>query len=236
MFRFRAEGNALSILSADRLASGSVGSYQARFEFGKDWEDLSKIAVFRAGDEARSVPLDDTGLCVIPWEVLANCGQRLYTGVCGMQEGVTAQATVWAYCGKIYEGAVPGDPSWPPTPNLWEQELAHKQDKLSGLPGQIVGFNAKGNAMAQDVLSDGGGTGPGQAVLRYVIRERRRDSGKPAYGLEDLADGAVLETGNLSGEAAISVLANGREYAAKNMSASGGDVPDGTIIIRKMEA
>lgn len=193
MFRFLAKENVLSILSADRLSSGAASSYRVQFEFSAEWEAMTKIAVFRAGETARSIPLDETGQCDIPWEVLENYGRRLYTGVCGMQDGLTVQATIWANCGKIYEGAVPGEPSFPPTPNRWEQALALKQDNLSGLPGQIVGFNAKGCATAQDVLSDGGEHGPGQAMLRYVIRERHRDSDKPTYGLEDVTDGIIEE-------------------------------------------
>lgn len=227
MFRFRAGKNVLSILSADRLASGSTGSYQAHFEFGEEWEGLSKIAVFRAGKEARSVPLDDTGQCDIPWEVTANHGQRLYTGVCGIQDGLTVQATVWANCGKIYEGAIPGGPSRPPTPDLWEQELAQKQDKLTGLPGQMVGFAENGCAAAQDMPSGGG------SLHLHIIRERQREPWKPAYGMEYM--GVILETESLSGEAEITVLASGQEYDAKNMSANGDSAPDGTLIIKKME-
>lgn len=40
-----------------------------------------------------------------------------------------------------------------------EEVAAAKQDKLSGLPGQVVGFDSNGNAIPQDAPSGGGGTG-----------------------------------------------------------------------------
>lgn len=71
--------------------------------------------------------------------------------------------------------------------------------------------------------------------IRYVIRYRYRDDGKPAYGLDAERKKVVLETGNLSGAAEISLLVSGREYDAENMSFYGEDSPDGTILIKKME-
>lgn len=161
MFTFRAEKNSLSVLAADCLASGAVGSYQAQFEFSDDWTGISKIAVFRADGTVRSILLDETGKCEIPWEVLEYYGHRLYTGVYGVRNDITVMTTIWKDCGKIREGASSGESSRPPAPELWRQELRNKQDKLSGQPGQVVGFDASGSATAQN-LPSGGGEGSGQ--------------------------------------------------------------------------
>ena len=37
--------------------------------------------------------------------------------------------------------------------DLFTTKLAAKQNKLKGQPGQVVGFNATGNAIAQDALT-----------------------------------------------------------------------------------
>ena len=71
--------------------------------------------------------------------------------------------------------------------------------------------------------------------IRYVIRDRYRDPGKPAYGLQNGPTAVVLEAGNLSGGTEITLVVNGKEYDADNMSTDGVNAPDGTIIIRKME-
>lgn len=75
--------------------------------------------------------LDDSGECVIPWEVLTSPGQPLMAGVFGTADK-TALPTVWASLGTILEG-VPGDGAGaqPPTPDLWEQELDRKGDALA---------------------------------------------------------------------------------------------------------
>ena len=58
---------------------------------------------------------------------------------------------------------------------------------------------------------------------------------KPGYGLGDGPVKVVLETGDLTGTAEISLLVSGREYDAENMGFYGDDLPDGTILIKKTE-
>ena len=87
--------------------------------------------MFKAGKESRIVLLDESGECVIPWEVLVSPGLPLLAGVFGSADE-TALPTTWASLGTILEG-VPGDGegSKPPTPDLWEQELDRKGDTLA---------------------------------------------------------------------------------------------------------
>lgn len=152
IFILRANKNKLEVLEREPTTSGSVNVYTARFEFGDDWRGLTRKAVFKAGKESRTVLLDESGECVIPWEVLAEHHPltQLKAGVFGSADA-TALPTTWADLGTILEG-VPGDGEGakPPTPDLWEQELAKKQDKLKGQPDQLVGFDADGNAVAKD--------------------------------------------------------------------------------------
>lgn len=70
---------------------------------------------------------------------------------------------------------------------------------------------------------------------RHVIATRVRDPSKPSYGLEDGDAVAVLDVGPFTGGAEVTAIVSGVEYDAKNMSASGDDVPDGTLILRKVE-
>lgn len=150
MFVLYAEKNKISVRKKETITSGSVNVYTARFEFSDDWQGLTRKAVFKAGKESRTVLLDESGECAVPWEVLASPGQQLMAGVFGAADE-TALPTTWALLGLILNG-VPGDVegSKPPTPDLWEQELAKKQDRLKGQPDQLVGFDAEGNAVAKD--------------------------------------------------------------------------------------
>lgn len=62
--------------------------------------------------------------------------------------------TVWVEAGTIYEGTKQGENALPPTPDVTElifTELNGKQGKLIGTQGQMVGFDAKGEAEAQTV-------------------------------------------------------------------------------------
>lgn len=70
---------------------------------------------------------------------------------------------------------------------------------------------------------------------RRVVAVRVRDPSKPTYGLEDSGEAVVaLEVGPYTG-AGVAAIVSGVEYDAKNMSASGENVPDGTLILRKVE-
>lgn len=160
MFQLYASKNILLIRQKEPLTSGSVNVYRVGFTFSADWEGLAKTAVFRAGEKTVSVIPDGAGECVIPWEVLQTPGDTLSVGVCGTLGGEVVLPTIWATLGNILEGASPGEDAQPPTPDLWQQALDAKQDKLTGQPGQVVGFDENGNAVAQDNPGGSGGEGP----------------------------------------------------------------------------
>lgn len=150
MFLLKADKNKLILLRREPLTSGSVNVNTVKFEFSADWDGLTRTAVFRNDAENRSILLDGTNQCEVPREVLSAAGQRVYAGVYGMRGQETVLPTIWASLGVVLSGAAPDGGTYPPTPELWEQELAKKQDKLHGEPGQLVGFDESGNAVAQD--------------------------------------------------------------------------------------
>ena len=150
MFTICAKKNRLEVKEREVLTSGSVDVCTARFKFSPEWEGLKRTAVFKTVEEPVAVALDDTGECAIPWEVLKEPMVHLYAGVYGTKEDSVVLPTVWADLGVIQEGVTCGVSSRPPTPSLWERELAQKQDALRGSPGQLVGFDEDGRAVAVD--------------------------------------------------------------------------------------
>lgn len=150
MFVLYADKTQLAVREKEPVTSGSVNVYHAQFEFSDDWDGLTRTAVFQAGSVSRSVLLDESGTCTVPWEVLKTPRISLAAGVCGEKDGDVVLPTVWAWLGLIMEGAAPEEDAQPPTPDLWEQELAKKQDKLHGQADQLVGFDDQGNAVPVD--------------------------------------------------------------------------------------
>lgn len=150
MFTLYAKKNRLAVEEYEVLTSGSVNVYTARFKLSPEWEGLERTVVFKTVEEPIAVPLDGTGECAIPWEVLKRPMVHLYAGVYGTKDGNVVLPTVWADLGVIQEGVTCGTDSRPPTPPLWKQELAQKQDALRGGPGQLVGFDEDGRAVAVD--------------------------------------------------------------------------------------
>lgn len=130
MFILCVDKTRLTVRQREPLTSGSVNVYQIRFEFTSDWDGLTQTAVFRAGGKSISVLLDESNTCVVPWEVLEKPEIKLFCGVCGVRGSETVLPTVWADLGWIAAGVRPDGDSLPPTPELWQQELARKGDAL----------------------------------------------------------------------------------------------------------
>ncbi|MCI9331301.1 MAG: hypothetical protein HFG05_03905 [Oscillibacter sp.] len=131
----------------------------AKFEFSGQWEGLTTKAVFCGSGVTKTVLLNG-GECVIPWEVFTSHGQPLMAGVFGGMDE-TVLPTTWAYLGTILEG-VPSDAAGtrPPTPDLWEQELDRKGDKLGYTGAGELGLYS-GDRLLSSVPVSGGGGGPG---------------------------------------------------------------------------
>lgn len=157
MFVLKAEKNRLTVLEREMVTSGSVNAYTVRFQFSRDWDGLSRTACFKSGAQTVSVLLDGSGECTVPWEVVDpdDKGKTLYAGVYGAKDSEVVLPTVWASLGVILEGVAGGANARAPTAPLWRQELERKQDRLAGRPGQLVGFDGDGRAVALDGAAAG---------------------------------------------------------------------------------
>lgn len=164
MILLYADKNQLTVREGEPLTSGAVNAFQARFEFSPDWEGLTRKAVFQAGGKRVCAPLDENGVCTIPWEVLEKPLIPLKAGVYGTRDD-TVLPSAWAKLGTIRQGAVPGGETRPPTPALWQQTLAGKGDRLDYTQEGKLGLYA-GNKLlsAVTVVGGTGGTGGGYGV------------------------------------------------------------------------
>ena len=156
MFVLYADKNQLTVRRKEPVTSGSVNVCTARFEFSSDWAGLTRKAVFKAGKKSRTVRLDESGACGIPWEVLTTHGLPLMAGVFGTRDD-TSLPTTWALLGTILEG-VPGngEGARPPTPEVWEQELAGKGDGLE-YDGLNLSLKSGEKTLSTVEIAGGGG-------------------------------------------------------------------------------
>lgn len=95
---------------------------------------------------------------------------------------------------------------------LLDPKLSAKQDKLTGAPGQVVGFGEDGNAVAQDAPSGRGGSVPSGCILIWSGTSTAVPDGWALCdgnnGTPDLRDRFVLGAG-----ASYAVRATGGEAA-----------------------
>lgn len=173
MFSMRAQKNKLTVLERETITSGSVEVYTVRFEFSPDWDGMTRTAVFQAGGETRSLALDSSGLCTIPWEVLQKPNVVLRAGVYGERGGTVILPTIWAGLGTILEG-VPanGAGARPPTPDLWEQGLSGKGDSLAydGLNLSLMSGDKLLSTV--EIVGGSGGTGDHRELAHRDAEEQ----------------------------------------------------------------
>lgn len=121
--RLRATGQTLELVESERLVSGSVEIYTAEFEFDAAWDGYAKTAVFTddMGRSAEVALAENT--CTIPWEIL-RAGKYIHVGVYGVN-GDKRYPTIYTANGlRVFEGALPANPSQPPSPTEYEQLLS----------------------------------------------------------------------------------------------------------------
>lgn len=158
MFVLYADKAQLTVREKEPITSGSVNVYPVRFEFSPDWDGLEKTAVFQAGCRSWSILLEAGVEYTIPWEALKIPGYCLFAGVYGQQGEEIVLPTIWANLGLIQPGASPGEEARPPTPDLWQQELAKKGDRLAYTETGELGLYAGENVLSS-VPVEGGGSG-----------------------------------------------------------------------------
>lgn len=150
--------------------------------------------MFRGSGVTKTVLLDESGECVIPWEVLAEYHPltELKAGVYGSMDE-TALPTTWASLGTILEG-VPGDGdgSKPPTPDLWEQELDRKGDTLGYTEDGKLGLYAGDKLLSAVPVQGGEGGISDHRALSHRDAEGQHPI-EAITGLEEIPNKRVLE-------------------------------------------
>lgn len=126
--------NIATLCCSEPITSGSSNVYLVEFHFSPEWEDLTRVAVFRAGDTVVDVLLDETNLCFMPWEVLSTPYVRVQFGVYGTRNGDVVLPTIWAKTDQVIEGVVTKADSNPPSASLYKQILDRLGEVEQAIP------------------------------------------------------------------------------------------------------
>ena len=86
MIKLKADKANLVVLRREYVTSGSSRIYEVQFEFSSEWDGLSKLVLFRIGDDEPTAPvlLPLNNRCQIPTSILYQPGKMLYIGVMGV--------------------------------------------------------------------------------------------------------------------------------------------------------
>jgi L-aminopeptidase/D-esterase-like protein len=81
---------------------------QIEFDFSEEWNGLVKTAVFRCSG-TKDVLLSESGVTVVPHEILAVPGMDVEVGIHGVREDGTTWPSPTSYCkiGVVDAGADP---------------------------------------------------------------------------------------------------------------------------------
>jgi len=120
-----------AVVGTKELITTSSAGIQCQFTFSEDWDELSKIAIFRNGDEGQEIPvaLPNSNLVEIPAQSCYEeyVDEPIFVGVYGTDGlGAVIIPTVWVSLGVLRPGAVTTGIITPaePTPDMWGQILA----------------------------------------------------------------------------------------------------------------
>ena len=145
-FRFFGADGAMTV--PEKLTTGMLGR-QVKLEFSSEWDDLTKTAVFAAGDV--SIAVHGVGeIVTIPAEVLLVPMQRLYIGIYGeLSDGTLIIPTIYARGPRIERGADPygavaGNPPMPKWKELEEQVEALEKN-VTAMEEQVAALEQGGS-------------------------------------------------------------------------------------------
>ena len=141
MIQITANTRVASVENKEKLTSGSVG-IPVHYTFSDDWNDLTRVAVFRNDDDSDSqidIILTSSNECTIPWENLKHpdtIDTVVFAGVYGSDgNGDIVIPTIWVSLGAVVEGAVRGNASGAePTPDM----LAQLETRIDALEVAIT--------------------------------------------------------------------------------------------------
>lgn len=119
MFVLHANKTSIEVLEKEIVTTGSVNVYQCKISFSEDWDNLVKTAVFKVGNDSKSVLLTDVGTdedtgeqfsyCSIPPQILDEYNRTLYIGLYGILGDEVILPTIWKSLGTVREGVIIGD-------------------------------------------------------------------------------------------------------------------------------
>ena len=190
--------NAVCVGSPVPLTTGMVGLL-AEFTFSSEWDNLTKTAVCVGSGTTKDV-LDVKDEIIVPHECLKDTAGHLKIGVYGVNSsGDLVIPTVYAYCGRLLQGADPsGEESADPTLPIWAQLQA-----MMGDLGNLT-TTAKENLVAaiNEAAKSGGGGGGTAADVKMQVAggyiQYSTDGGESWNNLIAMADliGAKGDDGN----------------------------------------
>lgn len=158
------------------ITAGTVGA-QVRLEYADPiWSGLSKMVIFSGA--AKKDVITNADVITIPAEVVAAPGYTLKVGIYGTDaDGQLALPTLWAYLGKICDGANPSyDVSTDPHLPVWAQ--------IQGMIGNLddLDTSAKENLVAavNEALTRGGGA-VDEAAVKQIVEDYLAEN-PPAEG------------------------------------------------------
>ena len=121
--------------------------------------------------------------------------------------------TVYANLGTILEGAAPGENARPPTPDLWEQELAGKADGMN-LDGLTLRLLSGPETLAQVEFPPPGG-GEGGTTDHRLLTGRDAANQHPAEAITGLAEALETIPRPMTADELRKILLGGTKHAHK---------------------
>lgn len=233
--KLKVEDENIVFTSSPPVFSGDVNTISANFEFGVNWDGLTKYAVFyRSIETPYSVALSNNE-CLVPHEVMETAG-RMYIGVYGTSaDGKIKTSEVVFY--DIGTGVLTGSVPSSETLSMWQQILAD-MDSIKEL-GEDFDANLQAVQEAKEICKEAAETaGAVSGNINDLLACRIVESATGESVTVDDASGARLAGLKLYGKSVQNITKGKNLCSVANISITSGsqtvsldEIPAGTYTI-----
>lgn len=148
MYWVNVNQNTVDVTGLDVIVRNNVNAVQVKFSFSEEWDNLTKIVVFRGSKKVVAVK-PENDLVTIPWECCKNIDDIIYVGAYGIDSnGTIVRPTTWARIGRIVDGV---DVSGAASPKPSDSTFAEIIDAIGDLKDDLDAMSDRVSAVSENL-------------------------------------------------------------------------------------
>lgn len=105
MYWVNVNQNTVEVSGSDVIVQDNVNAVNVKFSFSEEWDNLTRMVVFRGSGKIVGIELYNNDPIKIPWECCKKINDLIYIGAYGVDsDGNILRPTTWAQIGRVVDG------------------------------------------------------------------------------------------------------------------------------------